>query len=467
MPNKKGINRREFLLSTSAAALGMTALPGAAPAEAEVAAEFRSPSGSLIPYARHQLTADASQRILSGPRLAEVAFPLGGIGTGTVSLGGHGELRDWEIFNRPAKGRSLPFSFVALWVKPASGKASMRVVRGPMPPPFRGWNGLARESTQGIPHFRGAKFTGTYPIATVDFEDDTLPVGVSLEAFTPFIPLNVEDSNLPVAILKYRLTNRTQEAVDASLAFSLFNPVGYDGKAFLKGNEHPGFGKNRTTVRESTEGGIKLAGLDMTSEKYTPGDPRSGSMALLSTHPTYTARNHWNNGEWRDFYSQWMSDFMPEGKLHDSEGPALSEEGKSTSAMLAPYARLMPGESTTMTFILAWYFPVRENYWHDDDPQMRGKRLTNYYGTRFKSAWDVASQTALRLEELESATRLFTNTLFTSTLPPCVVDAVSSQISILRTNTCILLEGKQFFAFEGCADDEHNGWMNCSHVLEL
>ena len=41
---------------------------------------------------------------------------------------------------------------------------------------------------------------------------------------------------------------------------------------------------------------------------------------------------------------------------------------------------------------------------------------------------------------------------------------MSSQASILRTNTCILLQGKQFFAFEGCADDEALGWMNCSHV---
>ena len=41
---------------------------------------------------------------------------------------------------------------------------------------------------------------------------------------------------------------------------------------------------------------------------------------------------------------------------------------------------------------------------------------------------------------------------------------MSSQASILRTNTCILLEGKQFYGFEGCADDEANGWMNCSHV---
>ena len=45
-------------------------------------------------------------RAFSGPHLKMIAFPLGGIGTGTISLGGRGQLRDWEIFNRPDKGNS-------------------------------------------------------------------------------------------------------------------------------------------------------------------------------------------------------------------------------------------------------------------------------------------------------------------------------------------------------------------------
>jgi len=45
-------------------------------------------------------------RAFEGDALRELAFPLGALGTGTVSLGGHGDLHDWEIFNRRTKAVS-------------------------------------------------------------------------------------------------------------------------------------------------------------------------------------------------------------------------------------------------------------------------------------------------------------------------------------------------------------------------
>src|SRR4029077_10762067 len=131
-------------------------------------------------------------------------------------------------------------------------------------------------------------FSGTYPIAKVDFEDSALPVTVSLEAFNPFIPLNVDDSSLPVAVLKYAVKNHSNKPVDFSLAFSLLNAVGYDGQAYLDGINinHPGFGGNLATLRHEKD----VAGLDLTSNKYLPDDPRYGSMALLTTAQNYTGR---------------------------------------------------------------------------------------------------------------------------------------------------------------------------------
>ena len=65
--------------------------------------------------------------------LARIALPLGGIGTGTVSLGGRGDLRDWEIVNRPAKGFTPGDRFsgkpvFTLWSKPKGGEAVTRAL---------------------------------------------------------------------------------------------------------------------------------------------------------------------------------------------------------------------------------------------------------------------------------------------------------------------------------------------------
>ena len=57
---------------------------------------FAQQKGSQWPVLRHY----------DQEHLLNIALPLGGIGTGTVSLGGRGELRDWEIMNKPAKGYS-------------------------------------------------------------------------------------------------------------------------------------------------------------------------------------------------------------------------------------------------------------------------------------------------------------------------------------------------------------------------
>ncbi len=151
-------------------------------------------------------------RRFTGAALKEIGFPLGGIGTGTISLGGRGQLRDWEIFNRPAKGCDLPLCFFAMWARPEGGEAVARIMERRLLPPFVADRGLSPWAVAALPRLEEATFTGTYPTATIRFHDSTLPVEAELEAFTPFVPLDDRVSGLPVAVFLWRLRNPSSRA---------------------------------------------------------------------------------------------------------------------------------------------------------------------------------------------------------------------------------------------------------------
>ena len=49
------------------------------------------------------------------------------------------------------------------------------------------------------------------------YADAGVPVAVKLEAFSPFIPLNTDDSSLPATVLQFTLRNTSAAAVEATL----------------------------------------------------------------------------------------------------------------------------------------------------------------------------------------------------------------------------------------------------------
>ncbi len=460
--NQDKLNRREFLEGAATVAGGqLVTTIGAAmpPAPPKPAGNFVSRAGNKIPFARQELFAPGATRVFEGRYLNEIAFPLGGIGTGTVSLGGRGQLRDWEIFNRPNKGGTLPFSFVTLWCRAKGSEPLARVLEARPQPPYTGSHGFSRVTGAGLPHLESARFLGAYPLATIEFSDAGLPLRIRLEAFTPFVPLEVDDSALPCAILRYHLRNTASQPVEAAIAFSLLNPVGYDGIAKFTGKRFAGFGQN---VAEFVAG-ADFCGLKFSSGKYKPDDPRFGTMALVADQSQASHLLRWAEGQWWDDYHQWWDEFSETGRFAQPLPARPSPDGATDISTLAPRLELRPGEERAITFLLAWHFPVRENYWNRE-PEYRGKRFRNRYAERFADAWAVAEHARRELPRLERSTREFLGAWRETTLPAAVLDAASSQASIIRTNTCMLAEGAKFFAFEGCNDDSGCCPMNCTHV---
>lgn len=154
-----------------------------------------------------------------------LAFPLGGIGAGSISLGGRGNLRDWEIFNKPDKGNCPSYAFPSIWVRAGDDPPIARVLEARYQPPYEGQDGLGSQNAPGLSRLEGARFTGEYPLACIDFVDRSLLVNVSLDAFTPFIPHEPDASGLPVAVLRYTVKNTTARRAHVSIAWSIENPL--------------------------------------------------------------------------------------------------------------------------------------------------------------------------------------------------------------------------------------------------
>jgi non-lysosomal glucosylceramidase len=409
-------------------------------------------------YSKEELAGTGPQRVFEGPALREVAFPLGGIGTGTVSLGGRGNLRDWEIFNRPGKGVNMPFTFFALYFE-QDGKKLVRVLEGPLEPPFTTGFGFRREDVPGLPRMEKARFKGEYPFAEVELSDSRVPLAVTLEAFNPYVPLEPEDSGIPAVILRYRVRNLGPSPARVTIAASILNPVGYDGEGQIGGLGNEKFGQNVNELRKTDA----LRGLVLSSNKVKPGSPAAGTMTLATPWPDVTYLTHWVRGEWWDDLQIFWDDFAADGRLKDLAEISPSPDKQSDVGTLGLVATVPAGGEVVLPFILSWNFPNVLDYF-DVVPEQRGRVFKNHYAERFPDAWAAAEYLQANLERLEKESRRFHEAFFASTLPSYVLDAVSSQAAIIRTPTCLWLEGGRFFGFEGCGDQSGCCPLNCAHV---
>ena len=403
-----------------------------------------------------------------------MAFPLGGIGTGNVSVGARGQLRDWELENHPDKGRDLPYTFFAIHVAAQSGERTTRVLESRLSGPHDLDEGYPSARVAGLPRLRASRLRGEYPLLTVDFIDDALPVEVNLHAFTPLVPLDADASGIPAAVLRYRVRNPGTERVRVTVAGSMSNPIGQ-----LPGH-WAGFVGN-PSVGWRDDAGVR--GLDFaTSLPRT--DLRFGSLALSTRDTSVTAKPRWLTDFWPDGVQSFWDDFRADGLLepesrftldvHHStifdtqQRPvtAADLENRLVVGSLGIVHDLEPGQSRDFEFLLSWCFPNRPRGWHGHIfPHAHTEEtMLNYYATRFPDAWSVAAYLAAELPELEALTRAFHGALFDSSLDPAVIDAVSATLATLRSTTCFRLEDGTFAAWEGSFNHSGSCEGTCTHV---
>ncbi len=141
-----------------------------------------------------------------------------------------------------------------------------------------------------------------------------------------------------------------------------------------------------------------------------------------------------------------------------TEKSSLSKKGKTVNGGLTTQLTLAPLEEKTVTFQLVWYFKTVRH----GSKNWTGKG--NMYNNWWENALDVASYLRSKGEELEHKTRLFHDTLYASDMPRWFVDRLSSQLAVLRSQTCWWSADGYFGAWEGVSPARGCCNGNCTHV---
>ncbi len=390
--------------------------------------------------------------------LYQVALPLGGIGTGTVSLGGRGELRDWEIMNIPGKkystvttGNNAPF--FALYAKPLHGESSTTLLAGPLySQEYLHYEGRP-VNHHGMPRFAKASFAAAYPFGQVYLSDPQLPVEVRVKGFNPLIPTDADASGMPVAVLVYEVINKSEEPLEASVCGSLRNFIGKDGSKFWtdwKGDFIPTGAKGNKNQFRHENG---LQGIYFYSEGVDKNDPAYGTIALTTqategvSYRTSSRADVWNNG-----ILNFWDDFSADGVLTERS----KQEDEDPMGSLAVKKTIEPNCSETFTFYLTWSFPNRKAW--------SGSVVGNYYSVHYPDAWKAAEAIVPQIPELEKQTLSFVNAFLESTYPDVVKEAALFNLAVLRSQTVFRLPSGHLMGWEGVMDRFGSCHGSCTHV---
>jgi hypothetical protein len=141
------------------------------------------------------------------------------------------------------------------------------------------------------------------------------------------------------------------------------------------------------------------------------------------------------------------------------EGEELVDEatlppGQPLVGRVSKRLQLQPGESATVTFVVAWHLPNL----HMPGPFHRD--MGRCYATWFADAAAVAEHVAANVDELYQQTRAWVDTWYDSTLPYWLLDRTMANTSTLATSVCYLFEDGRFYGWEGvnCCEG------TCTHV---
>ncbi|GAA5507413.1 GH116 family glycosyl hydrolase [Novipirellula caenicola] len=331
----------------------------------------------------------------TGDGLKYIGMPISGLCTGQVYLGGDGGLWYWNL--TAAKDRkNNPKG--ARYMQPDVARSSRD-------------QGFAlrvggKVHTLDANGFKSVKFTNQYPMGRVDYADESCPLNVQLEAYTPFIPLRRDESSYPVIVMRYTVTNHSPDSQEVAMAGWIDNSTnGSKGKKVCVYRELDGIATVECTADFEDANSMALGVF---------GKEKPELVDLAKTNPG-------PNGIFD-------SDAGPEDGAQaemNPKRPALASIGRKFS--------LGPGESKTVSFAVSWRFPnVRYGTAFGVGPKSTSPGR-NHYATVWPTAAEASSQVASRESELYDTSKKWIDTWYDSSLPYWFLERAFIPINCMQT----------------------------------
>ena len=406
--------------------------------------------------------ARAFNGISHGDYLNHIAFPMGGIGAGMICLEGTGALTKFSLRNRPDLA-SEPHVFSAVCIQGPGRMA--RVLEGPVPawklrPFLPGVEGVYPGGCWGLPRFRQNTFESRFPFATVRLKDSEVPLEVELTGWSPFSPGDADNSSLPVAGLEYRFLNRSSASVDAVFSFNSEN--------FLSAHEDWPSKKKPSERIRSTPNGFILCGRGAGAEDRPWDD---ACLAAWVDDPKAKVNAAWMRGVdarqivWRDIES---------GQSY-SRDPLLDDSSPGAS-IFVPFS-VAPGEAKTISLRFAWYAP-KSNLFKpaniSSDSNVVSCSVVGctpvagtyqpWYAGRFSSIEKLVDYWQSNHQPLRQASEKFSQAFYDTTLAPEVMEAVASNLSILKSPTVLRHTDGRLWGWEGTRETQGSCYGSSTHV---
>jgi uncharacterized protein (DUF608 family) len=358
-----------------------SALPVFAGAEPQATPASPQPQAGSGEYQWVNFTADGFPTPVTGVIYRDGAsiegVPLGGLGTGFISLETDGTLDYYStIFNAWLEDHYF-------CLRKESGDQAFTRHETDLPSlrlPFLGiavggktWVLSMVDSGTNVSHAKHIDYWGHYPVADVKYDTDA-PVSVKLRAWAPFFPGDAESSNIPGAEFEVRIQNTSDKLQQGKIGFSFHGPRN-DEIAFDAGVAQQNYVSSALHFRhEKMQNGVAVE-TRWADKTYSYALRAGGSQSSVEV-----------GGELKGDGWQALA-----GKLSAASD---SDSGASIAVSFA----LKPGETRTIPFVLSWYAP----YWNamNRDPKWALFEYKNRYTSRFQSASQVAQYIAARRSSL-------------------------------------------------------------------